>query len=52
MCEIMEPTSFPDLLNLSQSQGQFKWYKMVEINDPYNHGGYEKDVAVQNGSVG
>ena len=25
----------------SQSQGQWKWYKMVEVNDIYKHGKYE-----------
>ena len=26
----------------SQGQGQWKWYKMVEVSDTYKHGRYEK----------
>ena len=31
-----------DLVTSSQSQGQWKWCKMLEVNDAYYYGRYEK----------
>ena len=33
---------YADLVTPSQGQGQWKWYKMEEVNGAYKHGRYEE----------
>ena len=35
--------AFSDLVSPRKVQGQWKWYKMVEVNGAYKHGLYEKN---------